>query len=287
MILVGAVCSYLDQFAPEFLAESWDNTGLLLGQNDLQVSNVMTCLTITPEVVQEAIDNGVTLIVSHHPMPFKPLSKISDASYYGAMVWDLARNGVCVYSPHTRFDSTKGGINQQIADAIGLVGTLPLEVREPLEVRDATAETSQAMLMDDSAGGASQALVGRGRWGRYEQPESIAEIAKRLKLALAFEHLKHVTASDGRPISRVAIGCGSAGDFLRDAKRLACDLLILGETTFHTCLEAHALDVDLLLVGHYRSERFAVEQLVSVLALQFPTLKIWASQCEQDPIQWL
>ncbi|MCO6454149.1 MAG: Nif3-like dinuclear metal center hexameric protein, partial [Pirellulaceae bacterium] len=86
---------------------------------------------------------------------------------------------------------------------------------------------------------------------------------------------------------RVAVACGSAGQFLPAAARAGCDLLLTGETSFHTCLEAQALGVHLLLPGHYASERFAVEQLAELLAAEFPALHIWASRHERDPLKWL
>ncbi|MEO8497908.1 MAG: Nif3-like dinuclear metal center hexameric protein, partial [Planctomycetota bacterium] len=81
--------------------------------------------------------------------------------------------------------------------------------------------------------------------------------------------------------------CGSAGSFLEAARSKDCDLLVTGETSFHTCLEAEATDMALLLPGHYASERFAVEILADVLAEQFPGIDVWASRDEADPLKWL
>ena len=90
-----------------------------------------------------------------------------------------------------------------------------------------------------------------------------------------------------RPVQKVAVACGAAGEFLPEAREAGCDLLVLGETNLHTCLEAEATQVALLLPGHFASERFAVEQLAGVLAAEFPDLEVWASADESDPIGWL
>jgi putative NIF3 family GTP cyclohydrolase 1 type 2 len=88
-------------------------------------------------------------------------------------------------------------------------------------------------------------------------------------------------------ITQVAVACGAAGEFLSAAQRAGCQLLVLGETNLHTCLEAEATNVSLLLPGHFASERFAVEHLAAVLAEAFPELTVWPSAVEADPIRWL
>ena len=84
----------------------------------------------------------------------------------------------------------------------------------------------------------------------------------------------------------MAVACGAAGELLAAAAAAGCDSMVLGETRFHTCLEAEALGIGLLLPGHFASERFAVEQLAEVLARQFPDVKVWASREERDPLRW-
>ena len=97
-ISLDAVLQKLSEIAPLRLAESWDNVGLLLGDRRRSIDCVMTCLTITPEVVEEAIQRRVGLIVAHHPMPFKPLTRITSDSTTGKMVLDLIAGGVAVYT---------------------------------------------------------------------------------------------------------------------------------------------------------------------------------------------
>jgi putative NIF3 family GTP cyclohydrolase 1 type 2 len=87
-------------------------------------------------------------------------------------------------------------------------------------------------------------------------------------------------------IHTVAVACGSAGEYLEVALRRGCQLLVTGETRLHTCYEAEARGAALLLAGHYASERFGVERLAEVVAQQFPTLTVWASRDERDPLQW-
>lgn len=126
MTTVGHIVAYLDRFAPKCLSEDWDNVGLLIGDRGAAVSRVMTCLTVTPTSAREAIDRGAQLIVTHHPVLFRPVQRLTADDPLGRMLLELVRTGVAVYSPHTAFDSTVGGINEMLADRIGLNGCRPL-----------------------------------------------------------------------------------------------------------------------------------------------------------------
>lgn len=262
MLTVQNVCQFLESFAPRRLAEDWDNVGLLLGDRDRGVTNVMTCLTITPETVDEAIARDVQLIVAHHPLPFRPLKRITADNVTGQMLLGLLENRIAVYSPHTAFDSAGSGINQRLAEGLGIVDPRPLE---PVE--------------GDPDG------LGAGRYGRLAEPISVAEFVARTKSFLRLDGL-HLVGDQSRSIDRVAVACGSAGQFLQPAMRKGCDCLVTGETNFHTCLEAKANQVTLVLPGHFASERFALEVLANALAEEFPSATIWASTEESDPLTW-
>jgi dinuclear metal center YbgI/SA1388 family protein len=126
MTTVGELAQFIDRFALKSLAESWDNVGLLIGDRAAEVSRVMTCLTVTPASAREAIDRKVQLIVTHHPVLFRPVQRLTADEPQGRVLLDLIRAGVAVYSPHTAFDGTAGGINEMLADRIGLSGCRPL-----------------------------------------------------------------------------------------------------------------------------------------------------------------
>jgi dinuclear metal center YbgI/SA1388 family protein len=130
MNTVGAIADYLDQFAPSHLAADWDNVGLLLGDRFAPAERIMTCLTVTPEVVGEAVETNVQLIVTHHPILFRPIQRLTTDTPDGRMLLTLIKSGVAVYSPHTAFDNTAGGINDSLAKRLGLVEIVPLRRRE-------------------------------------------------------------------------------------------------------------------------------------------------------------
>jgi len=126
VVQVRDVAGWLEGFAPLALAESWDNVGLLLGDPEAAVGRMMTCLTITPIVIAEALREQVGMIVSHHPILFKPTQQVTTVTSEGRMVWDLCRAGVAVYSPHTAYDNCRGGINDQLASHLSLRNVRPL-----------------------------------------------------------------------------------------------------------------------------------------------------------------
>ena len=259
MPTIEAICDLLERVAPPRLAEEWDNVGLLVGDAAGPVERVMTCLTITQQVAAEAIDRGAELIVAHHPLPFRPLKRVTSESVAGRLLLDLIGAKIAVYSPHTAFDSASGGINQRLAEGLGLEDVRPL-------------------IDHEEEGGA-------GRVGRLQSPVALSELADRVKRFLHVEHLQWVGDLQ-RPINTVAVGCGAAGEFLDAAILARCDAMLVGETRYHTCLEAEARGICLILPGHYASERFAVEYLAEVIAGKFPDLEVWASKVEYDPIHW-
>ena len=115
MPTVAAIMEFLEAFAPPRLAADWDNVGLLLGERTADVERLMTCLTVTPEVAAEAVAERAQLIVTHHPILFRGVKRLTDATPEGRMLLALVRAGVAVYSPHTAFDNTRDGINDLLA----------------------------------------------------------------------------------------------------------------------------------------------------------------------------
>ncbi|MGB7344851.1 MAG: Nif3-like dinuclear metal center hexameric protein [Pirellulaceae bacterium] len=263
MSSLEAICGELARIAPLRLAESWDNVGLLVGDRKQSVERVMTCLTITPNVVDEAITEQADLIVAHHPLPFKGLQKITSDTIPGKMLLRLIAAGTAIYSAHTAFDSAITGINQMWAESLSLNSVEPLIVTV-----DSDSET---------------VVEGSGRLGKLVDPISLEALVKQVAKHVGATSPRRVGPAD-QLIRKVAFACGSGGSFLSAAKHRGCDVLITGEATFHTCLEAEAMGIGLGLLGHYWSERFAMERLAESLSGVLPDLTIWPSRREYDPI---
>jgi dinuclear metal center YbgI/SA1388 family protein len=366
MLTVANIIDFLDQFAPPRLAADWDNVGLLLGDRAAQVQRVMTCLTVTPETAAEALAEEAQLIVAHHPILFRAAKRLTTATPEGRTVLTLARSGVAVYSPHTAFDNTPGGINDVLCQRLGLIDVVPLRRREGVrqckvvvfvpesdlarvsdamfaagaghigqysqcsfrlagtgtffgsdaanptigqkgrreevsewrleavcpeaQVDQVVAALRQAHSYEEPAYDVyplrpSAGMVGEGRLGRLPQPMPLSEVALQVKTALNAGAVPTV-GEVGRSVATVAVACGAGGELLPDAVRARADALLTGEVRFHDCLAAQAQGVALLLPGHYATERVGVEELVAVLARQWPELRVWASERERDPVNW-
>ena len=254
---LATVLDFLRQLAPLAVAESWDNVGHLWGDSQGTVARVMTCLTLSPDVAEEAIAKRAELIVVHHPILFRAVQRLTHETPAGAMLLALARHGVAVYSAHTAYDNAEEDINRQLADRLGLEGVAPLRVVETAEV---------------------------GRLGRLPQPRTLKELIADVKRQIGVSELQYVGSPELR-VERVAIGCGSGAEFLGDALRQNCQVLLTGEARFHACLEARERGLALILLGHFASEQPAMRVLADQIRKRFPALTVWASTVESDPVR--
>lgn len=166
MFTVADVAAELQTIAPLSLAAPWDNVGLLLGDAAAPVRRVMTCLSVTPDSVAEAVEAGMQLIVSHHPVLFRPTQKLTTATSEGRMLLNLVQAGVAVYSAHTAFDNCADGINQLLAQRLGLTQI------EPLRTLDAERQCKLVVFVPEKdLAKLSDALfaAGAGRIGQYRE----------------------------------------------------------------------------------------------------------------------
>ena len=365
MTTIRQITDFLKQIAPLRLAEEWDNVGLLLGDEADPVQRVLTCLTLTTDVADEAAAAGAGLIVTHHPVLFKPVKKITSSNSEGRMLLNLIRHGISVYSPHTAWDNSTTGINQQLADLLELQQIGPLRSRTIADqlklvtfVPEPNLEPIRAALWSAGAGVignyrncsfntrgvgtffgsdatnptigqagrlehvdevrlevvcATSALervlvalranhpyeepaidvfpvkaftdsAGAGRHGLLPQPITLGELVEMVSVRLKQRPVQYV-GDPSQAVMRVGIACGAAAEFLPDAHRVKCQVLLTGESRFHACLEARDLGMGLILPGHFATERFAMETLAERLGREFPSVVVASSLAERDPIQ--
>lgn len=261
MVTVGDLCRWMDDQAPLNLSESWDNTGLLLGDPNSVANRIQTCLTLTPSSTAEAIERRADLVIAHHPLPFQPLKRITTDSIPGRLLWQLARAGISIYSPHTAWDSAEHGINSMIARRLELDAVRPL-----------IASTVSGL-----------EHLGTGRIGILSEAAMLESVVQRVKSL--FSHCRPRGVDGGRPVETIAVACGSGGSLLEPAVHAGCDLFITGEASFHTCLEAQASGISLLMIGHFASERFSLVELAERLSGAFPGVDSWACSNEFDPVK--
>ncbi len=364
-MLLRELLPHLEALAPLELAETWDNTGLLWGECDAEITRVLTCLTLTPEVAAEACDVGAQLVVTHHPLLFKPVQRLTDATMEGRTLTRLARRGIAVYAPHTAWDNAPRGINQQLAELFELTEIRPLrpkligggyklvtfvpasdldavrrglweagcgrigdydqcgfvtagtgsfrgsEASRPtigaagrfeetpelkLEVVCPKARLAAALAALRAAHSYEEPAVdviplellagdhGAGRWGKLPTPLSLGELVMKVRERLGAPGTQFV----GDPawvVTTLGVACGAASDFWVDARHVGCDVLLTGETRFHTALEVREAGQAMIVAGHDATERFAMAMFAELLTERCPELQAAASQVETDPLR--
>ncbi|MCE3014952.1 MAG: Nif3-like dinuclear metal center hexameric protein [Pirellula sp.] len=255
------ILNTLDELAPLRTAESWDNVGLLAGDRSRDITRILTCLTVTDATLDEAIESGAELIVTHHPIPFKPVPRITADSTTGKLLLRAIEHRIAIYSPHTAWDNSEHGINAQLARQIGLQNVRPLapfsaDLRAPID-------------------------TGTGRYGILPTETSIESLQSTLTKSIPYCQFRH-THSIQRVVQKVGIVCGSGGTLLSLAIKAGCDAMLTGEATYHQCLEAEANNLALLMVGHFASESFAMTELAARLSRLHPDVASKVSKHEHS-----
>lgn len=257
---IKEVIAALERFAPLPLQEDFDNAGLQVGLTEAEVSGALLCLDVTEQTLDEAIQLGCNLIVSHHPLIFRKLSQISDVNYVQRVVMKAIENRVTIVSMHTNLDNARGGVNFKIAEKMGLKD-VDFFVRKPGE--DA----------------------GSGVMGFLKEPLSAQEFIMMLKRTFG---VACVQANEllQRRIEKVAI-CGGAGSFLLDdAVAAGADAFVTGEMHYHDFFD-HEQKIQICVIGHYESEQYTAEVLCEVIKTACPEVKCHLSQVNTNPITYL
>lgn len=250
------VCSVLEKYAPLTLAEDYDNVGLLVGDKNADVTGIITTLDVDIRVAAEAVDRGANLIVSHHPIMFSPIKKITADTPEGRLLMFLMQNNIAVYAAHTNLDSTEGGLNDLIAGFLSLTNTIPLHKYE--------------------SGG------GIGRVGTLPSAITLGELADKVRDTFSLPFVRY-TGNAGRIISRVALCSGGGGSLTDDAINSGADVYITGDLKYNAVRDAAEYGLSIIEVDHFSSECFAKRLLAEILTDAFgDTLPIIMSEHNTD-----
>ena len=271
-VKIYQVVDALEHYAPLPLQEGYDNAGLQVGLTEaVEVSGALLCLDVTEDVVDEAIRKGCNLIVSHHPLIFRKLARISDENYVQRTVRKAIKNDITIVSMHTNMDAAKGGVNFKIAEKLGLRNLRFFGGEKVIDgvkggegvIGEITDETDT--LHADGIAADDLVLMLRERF----QAECV-QCNQLLR----------------RPIRKVAL-CGGAGSFLLDAAIAAgADAFITGEMHYHEFF-GHEQEIQICVIGHYQSEQFTSEIFRSIITEKCPGVKCEISEINTNPIIYL
>lgn len=266
MFTTSDICQILGQLAPLPTSESWDNVGLIVGRSERPVARLMTCLTLTPAVAREATARKVQFIATHHPVLFRATKSITSDTIEGRILLELIEAGIDVYSPHTAFDNADLGINQWLAESLGFASITPLR---PFP--------QNISVLQNTSGGS-------GRIGVFAEPQPRQVFLQKLAIAIDAKYME-VAWHGSDFVTRVGLACGAAAEYLSDAVQANCDTFVTGESRFHSAVECQSRQVNLVLTGHYSSERPAVVKLARILADRLPGVECFASEEDRDPLE--
>ena len=246
---VRDIVKVIEEFAPLGIQESWDNSGLCIGSPDAPVSSVLLGLDCTPELVDEAVSCGADMIVTHHPLIFSGLKKISPDDQVGEAVIKAIRAGISIYAAHTNADKVLAGVSGAMASRLGL---------------------ENVTILDEDGEG-----TGLGVVGDLPEPLTAAEAAALVKERFGLKAMRSSRPVEGR-ISRVAMCGGSGGSLIPAARRSGAQLYISGDISYHNFFTPEGFMI--MDIGHYESEIEIVDILFSLLRKNFPTFAVRITQ---------
>ena len=258
MTTVNDILSFLETLAPRAMKMDWDNVGLLCGSRKSPVTKVLVALDPFEHVCQEAAEWGAELIVTHHPLIFRPLPNVTDETSIGRGIMTLCRHGISAVNAHTNLDCAPGGVNDVLAKALGL---------ENIRVVRPTGT--------DDAGNA---------WGLLRcgtvQEQQLDAFLQQVKASLGCRGLRYVDG--GKSVHKVAVGGGSCADGMLDALNAGCDTFVTADIKYNQFWDAHDLGLNLIDAGHFHTENPVVAVLAEKIRAAFPEVTVKISENHQD-----
>jgi len=239
--------NFLDRIAPPTLAEDWDPVGLQVGNRAEEIHGVLVALDVTEAALWEAVEHDCNLLVTHHPLFFKALTRLDDSTPAARYARLAAQMDVSILSFHTNLDAADRGLNQDLAKKLKLRSVRPL-----LPSRDRR-----------------HPKAGLGRIGSVA-PTKLKHWLPKAAKALGLKNLRYV-GDPLHPLRRIAVMTGSGGAYFSAAKAAGADLLVTGDVKYHDALDALGDGIAMVDIGHFSGE-------IGMLPLLAHELRSWAKR---------
>lgn len=230
MVKIADILRIVDRLVPAALAENWDNVGLQVGSLEWPAKGIVLGLDADLSLLEKAKELNANIAITHHPLIFAPAKRVDLDSPIGKVLERAILDKVTVYSAHTNLDVTEGGVNDTLADRIGLLNKRP--------------------------------FASMGRIGELSVPESVVRLSERIKTDLSIPYVTVVGDMD-KPVKRVAVCGGSGGSLVQDAAENGADLLITGDVKYHAAKDAEGYGLSVIDVGHFASESLVLPVMAS------------------------
>ncbi|MFT6746208.1 MAG: dinuclear metal center YbgI/SA1388 family protein [Glaciecola sp.] len=260
-MILKDIIAHLEQIAPLEYQASYDNSGLIVGNETLKVTAAVVSLDCTEDVVEEAISKGANLIIAHHPIVFSGLKKFNGSNYVERTVIKAIENKVAIYAIHTNLDSVSNGVNKKIGDLLALQNLQILSVNPGMD------------------------NVGAGMVGEVQNHMEETAFLQHVKKALNVPMLKY-TALLNKHVKKVAF-CGGSGSFLlADAIAQGADVFITSDFKYHQYFDAEN-QIVIVDIGHYEAESCTKDLICEILTEKFPTFTLHFSEVNTNPVKYL
>ena len=255
----GKIIEILETIYPLHLAEAWDNPGLLVGRRDKEVKTVYIALDATDDIIDEALEAGADMLITHHPMLMSPVSSVTTEEYTGRRIMKLIQNDISYYAIHT---------NHDVVTMAPLAGQM-------MQLRQAQIMT---VTIEEGA-----VKTGFGQVGELPRAMNLRECAEYVKEVFELDTVK-IFGNLEQPIDKVAVSPGSGRSFVTDAIKAGAQVIISGDFGHHDGIDALMKGIAVIDAGHYGLEHIFIPQMVEFLQQKFPGLKI---NCEsiKSPFQ--
>lgn len=257
MTTVADILKYIESIAPPYMKEDWDHVGLNCGRMDAPVSRILVALDPFDEAIQEAKDFGAQLLVTHHALIWDP-GFVTDETAQGKRTLTLIESGIAHINAHTNLDLAPGGVNDCLAEKLGL---------ENIEVLNPVGSDEK---------GRPYGLLRTGTV--KEQP--LAEFLTTIKAALGCEGLRYV--GPNAAVHKVAVGGGSCSSAMPEVAAVGCDTFVTADVKYTGFRDAYDLGINLIDAGHFYTENPVVSMLAAKLQGQFPKIQVKISESHWD-----
>ena len=254
---VKDVYAFLDEYAPFHICDKFDNVGMLVGDENARVRAICLCLDITKPVIEEAKKHKANLIISHHPVIFDPLKKVTADS----VVYELVKNKMNAICLHTNADMTKEGVTDLMCELMDF-------------------EKSDMVLEPVYPDG-----TGYGTVCELPIPTTATALAQSCKTAFDCTAVRYINTE--RPIKRVALCSGAGASNLYNAVSLGCDALITGDVKHNLWIDALNMDFCLIDAGHFHTENILCNYLSGILCRKFHSTEIFVAENSKDPCSYI
>ncbi len=239
----------IEEKYPVSFAEDWDNSGFLAGDASWDVKKVFLALDATDEVIDAAIRCGSDMIITHHPLIFLGMKRVTADDFIGRRIIKMMQHNICYYAMHTNFDVL--GMAELSADY------LQLSNREVLEV---TYEENMRK-------------EGIGRCGKLSVPMTLKECGKFVKEQLHLPFVQ-IYGDEDRIIENLAVCTGSGKSLMKQVLKKGVQAYVTGDMDYHSCIDAVAQGISVIDAGHYGTEYIFMDYMEKELKEMFPDLKV-------------